>query len=110
MKKENPCAAFIFQLQLLLNIEEMKKYPFKKLVIENGITEEEYHHTMQLLENLDSTYQKEIEDGLLHHETLLIHFAGMLPYKLPVQQTISALEREGYFPDLMKKLKELSEE
>lgn len=108
MKKKTTCETFAFQLQLLLHINELGKYPFTKLVIDRGLSEEEYNRTLGLVEELNRTYIREQEEGLLHHDALLIHFAGMLCYKLPVQESLDALYQEGYYPDLMKKLIELS--
>lgn len=104
MEKENRCRTFSFQLKLLLEVEEINKYPFKKLVIERELTEQEYNETLTLLQTLTDTYEKDAELGLIDHSALLIHYAGMLCYKLPVEETLYALDKEGLYPALTKKL------
>ncbi|QAS51701.1 DUF1878 family protein [Halobacillus litoralis] len=109
MKKENQCEQYSFQLKLLMNVEEMKKYPFTKMVIEKGMTEQEYNETLGLLELLDDTYKEELEYGLIDHSSLLLHYAGMLCSKLPVEGSLQALEGEGLYPELAKKLLQLKD-
>lgn len=91
-----------FRLQLLTNIEEIKKYPFTKMVIDKELTKEEYLETMKLLKELDAAYQIEKEEGLLNPDPLLMHFAGMLCYKLPIKESLQALYEEGIYTQLMK--------
>lgn len=109
MEKENDCQTISFQLKLLLGMDEMRKYPFTRLVIEKNLTKEEYEETMILLQTLSEALQKDLSDGLVDHSGLLFHFAGMLCYKLPIEETINALQQEGLFTDLASKLKKLSE-
>lgn len=104
MEKENRCRTFSFQLKLLLEVEELQKYPFKKLVIEKELTEQEYKETLNLLQTLTHTYERDVESGLIDHSALLLHYAGMLCYKLPVEETLYALNKEGIYPALTQKL------
>jgi hypothetical protein len=104
LEKENRCCTFSFQLKLLLEVEEIKKYPFKKLVIEKELTEKEYKETLNLLETLTQTYERDTESGLIDHSALLLHYAGMLCHKLPIEETLYALEEEGLYPALTSKL------
>ncbi|WP_404451662.1 YhaI family protein [Virgibacillus necropolis] len=98
-----------FHVQLLSKLIDVDKYPFVKLVIENNITEEEYTELFQLLQMLEDNYKSQKEEGFLNFTSLLIHFAGMLNEKLEPNETIYALEREGYFPHLLKEFNNLLE-
>ncbi|MBC5636624.1 DUF1878 family protein [Ornithinibacillus sp. BX22] len=99
MSEHNNLATF--HLQLLTRIIDVNKFPFTKLVIENEITEEEYKEIFHTIENINSEYIEQKEEGLLHYSSLLARFAGLLNPKLNPTDTIYALRREGYFPDLL---------
>ncbi|MYL51156.1 DUF1878 family protein [Halobacillus litoralis] len=107
LKKENQCETFAFHLNLLLEVEEMKKYPFTKLVIEKSLTKKEYKETLQLLEILHERYEEDIANGLINHSNLMIYFAGMLCYKLPIDEALEALNQQGLYPKLTNQLHRL---
>ncbi|MCD5324960.1 DUF1878 family protein [Pontibacillus chungwhensis] len=90
-----------FHVQLLANSEQMKDYPFTKMLIERGVTEEEWQEVMALLATLDARFHEEAEEGLLDFTPLLIHFAGMLNMKLHPDEAILAIKKEGYYSELM---------
>ncbi|MYL73078.1 DUF1878 family protein [Halobacillus litoralis] len=104
LEKVNRCETFAFHLNLLLEVEEMKKYPFTKLVIEKSLTKIEYMETLQLLRTLEERYEEDIANGLIHHNDLMVHFAGMLCYKLPIEETLEALDQQGIHTELTKQL------
>ncbi|MBN9655855.1 DUF1878 family protein [Halobacillus sp. GSS1] len=104
MEKVYRCETFEFHLNLLLEVEEMKKYPFTKLVIDKCLTKIEYMETLQLLKTLQERYEEDVDNGLIHHNNLMVHFAGMLCYKLPIEQTLEALDQQGIYPELTKQL------
>lgn len=100
-----------FQIQLLSKIIDMNKYPLIKLVIENNIDQDEYKELFALLERQNILYEQQKDEGFLNFSSLLIEFAGMLNEKLNPNETIYALRKEEYFPDLMDEfLKIISEE
>lgn len=98
-----------FHVQLLSRLIDVDQYPLIKLVIRNNITEEEYTELFQLLQMLENNYELQKEEGFLDFTPLLINFAGMLNEKLTPNETIYALEREGYFPRLVKEFTNLLE-
>ncbi|WP_226576722.1 DUF1878 family protein [Halobacillus litoralis] len=102
MKRENPCETFSFQLNLLLNVKDMQKYPFTKMVIDYNLTEKEYEETLELLDLLSCKYYEDVNDGLMDHSSLLIHYAGMLCFKMPVNESLKAMYEEGLYVDLVK--------
>ncbi|MFQ3543780.1 DUF1878 family protein [Halobacillus rhizosphaerae] len=104
MEKKETCESCHFHLQLLLKGVELHQFPFTRLVIERGVTEEEYTHTLHLVEELHSNYEKDRSEGLVDYTPLLLHFAGMLTCKLPIKDTLIALREEGIYPALAKEL------
>ncbi|TGB05298.1 DUF1878 family protein [Halobacillus salinus] len=99
-----------FHLRLVMKIEEFSRYPFTRLVIDRHLNESEYNETMELLHILNERYTEEQEEGFVYYKPLLLHFAGMLCYKLPVEETMQALYEEGIYPELMEKLMRSKEE
>ena len=91
-----------FHVQLLSKLIDVDQYPFIKLMIENDISKEEYTELFQLLHTLEEKYVQQKSEGFLDFTALLINFVGMLNEKLEPNETIQALEREGYFPHLIK--------
>ncbi|WP_010093721.1 DUF1878 family protein [Ornithinibacillus scapharcae] len=90
-----------FQIQLLTNIIDIKKFPFTKLIMERRVTEKEYTELFEMLERLNMEYRQQKEEGLLDYSTHLMRFVGMLTEKLDPTETILALECEGYYPELL---------
>ena len=99
--KEDKCKNASFQIQLLSKIIDMNKYPLIKLVIEKNIEQNEYEDLFSLLERLNDQYEQQKEEGFLDFSSLLVEFAGMLNEKLSPDETIYALRKEKYFPELM---------
>lgn len=107
MTKNHDKDIMSFHVQLLSRLIDVDLYPFIKLVIENDISKEEYTELFQLLQTLENKYVQQREEGFLDFTSLLINFAGMLNEKLEPNETIYALEREGYFPHLIKEFTSL---
>ncbi|WP_042149170.1 DUF1878 family protein [Paucisalibacillus sp. EB02] len=90
-----------FQLQLLSKIIDINKFPFTKLVMEHRLTEDEYNKLFSLLEDMNREYRQQKEEGLLNYSSHLVKFAGMLNEKLDPTETVYALHKEGYYPELL---------
>ncbi|TLS38054.1 DUF1878 family protein [Pseudalkalibacillus caeni] len=93
-----------FHQRLLAKMHTMEKVPFYRLVIEKGLTEDEMNEVLDLCEEVNQRFKKQLEEGLVSHTTLLIHFVGMLNVKLAPKETVESLYEQGIFPELMKKL------
>jgi len=93
-----------FHLHLLSKAINADKFPFTKMVIDKELTEKEYNALFQLLRRLDEDLKIQKSEGLLDFTSLLIHFAGMLNWKLSLHETIYALKDEGHYPELMAAL------
>ncbi|MBO8156181.1 MAG: DUF1878 family protein [Bacillaceae bacterium] len=90
-----------FQMDLLMNVIDWDHYPFTKIIIQKGLTKNEFQELMDMLRELDEKYHLQKEEGLLDFTSLLVHFAGMLNEKLDPNETIKALEKEKIYPELM---------
>ncbi|MDC3417275.1 DUF1878 family protein [Aquibacillus salsiterrae] len=91
----------LFQIKLLTQTSDLKRFPFTKLVIQHQLTEEEYEEIFHLLDKLNDEFIQQKEEGFLNFEPLLLHFVGMLTTKLNPFETIDALKKEGHYPSLM---------
>ncbi|ASK60870.1 hypothetical protein CFK37_00925 [Virgibacillus phasianinus] len=94
--------AMSFHIKLLSRLVDVNHYPLVKLVIEKNMTKGEYSELFCLLQTLEEKYEIQKEEGFLDYTSLIVHFAGMLNEKLDPNETIYALEQEGYFPHLIK--------
>ncbi|NWO13927.1 DUF1878 family protein [Virgibacillus sp.] len=106
---KNEAETVAFHLHLLSKIIDKEAHPFTKLIIEQGVTEDEYNHLIRLLDLLEDQLKKQKNAGLLDFSSLLVHFAGMLTEKLAPHQTIYALKKEGYYPSLMNEFLKIME-
>lgn len=91
-----------FYVRLLTQMKLIEDYPFTKMVIEEGVTKDEYQELMKLLTSLHNQYEEQKEAGMLDFTQLLIHFAGMLPIKLHPDLVMNTLIKEGINKELMK--------
>lgn len=107
MRKYGDRDTMSFHVQLLSKLIDVDQFPFVKLVIENNVSKEEYEELFQLLQMLEQKYEIQKDEGFLDFTSLLIHFAGMVTEKLEPNETIYALSKEGYFPNLMREFKTL---
>jgi|SRR5690625_2288723 len=99
-----------FHIQLLAETIDIQKFPMTKLIIDLHVTEEEYEALFHMLQHLEKQYKIQKEEGFVEFTSLLVHFAGMLTQKLPPNQTIYALKKEGYYPSLMNEFIQLIEQ
>ncbi|UOQ43510.1 YhaI family protein [Halobacillus salinarum] len=108
MERKISCETCQFHVQLLLKTGELKGYSFTKMIIEQNLDRQEYEDTLLLLDELNAIYEEDKELGLVDHSGLLLHFAGMLNYKLSVTPALIALYEERIYPELAAKLLQLS--
>lgn len=99
-----------FHLHLLSQVIDSEQYPLTKMMIDSEMTEAEYKALFQLLETLNEKYKRQKAEGLLDYTSLLVHFAGMLDPKLSPNETIHALKKEGYYPEMMTEFLKLIEQ
>ncbi|WP_181349238.1 DUF1878 family protein [Thalassobacillus sp. CUG 92003] len=100
MGENEQCQMLSFHVQLMSNLEWTDAYPFTKMVITHNLTKTEYEQVFFLMEELHDTYEKYQAEGFVDYSPLLIHFAGMLSYKLNPNQALRALYQEGIYPKL----------
>ncbi|MFC4388664.1 DUF1878 family protein [Gracilibacillus marinus] len=93
-----------FHMYLLLSISNIEQHPLIRLLVENNISEREYHQLLALLDELDDIFTEWKEEGYLNFDKLLIWFVGSLCEKLDPELTIKAFLHEGIYSELMKQL------
>jgi hypothetical protein len=99
-----------FYQSLLIEMIDGDKYPFYKLVMQLNLSEEEVHQLFLLCEELSIEYEKQKAEGFVIFNPLLTQFAGMLPPKLDVEETIYALYKQGLFTPLMEEFQHILKE
>ncbi|MEC1261696.1 YhaI family protein [Bacillus swezeyi] len=90
-----------YYMKLLLNTADMDQYPYYKMLIEQGLSEEEAKETEKLCEELAMELEAQKAQGYVMFDHLLTLFAGQLNEKLEVHETIFALHRQGLYKPLM---------
>lgn len=100
-KEGLPVNTLSFHLSLISDLISKDEYPFTKLMIDKAMTEHEYDELFRLLEELNSCFIQQKEEGLLDYTKLLVHFAGMLNEKLHPDETLNALRKEGHYTEMI---------
>ncbi|WP_209122789.1 DUF1878 family protein [Alkalihalobacillus sp. BA299] len=93
-----------FQYSLLLKMIDRESYPFYALALEKNLSEDEVEQVLLLCQELQKEYEEQCELGFVHHTPLLVHFVGMLPEKLNLEDTLSALKAQDLYSDLIEVL------
>ncbi|PAD35042.1 DUF1878 domain-containing protein [Terribacillus saccharophilus] len=92
--EEEKKSTLSFHLHLIAETGVLDKYPFRKLLIERNINEEEYAAVLKMLQRLNRLYKEQKEEGLLDYTSLLLEFVGMMPEKLYYWDVLLALREE----------------
>ncbi|MFP7494844.1 DUF1878 family protein [Terribacillus saccharophilus] len=92
--EEEKKSTLSFHLQLIAETGVLDKYPFRKLLIERDINEEEYAAVVEMLQRLNKLYKEQKQEGLLDYTSLLLEFVGMMPQKLHYWDVLLALREE----------------
>lgn len=88
-----------------------RSYPFYRMVIEEGLTEEEVESVFLLCDEIQQKMHEQMEEGLLSRTSLLTHFVGMLDIKLKPIPTIKAIKaQEEKYAELTEELLSASPE
>ncbi|MBS2771733.1 YhaI family protein [Anoxybacillus rupiensis] len=106
---EKRMAKLEYHRSLLLQMVDESKNPFYSLVITADLAKEEVEEVLSLCEELNKEYEKQKAEGLTIFTPLLLHFAGMLHPRLPLEKTIDALLKQRLFVPLMQEFKKLIE-
>ncbi|QHE51339.1 DUF1878 family protein [Pontibacillus sp. HMF3514] len=107
MKKDHDIETLTFYVELLMQMKELEKYPFMKMLIEKGVTEKEYQELIMLLSNIREEFETQKEAGMLDFTGLLIHYAGKLNPKLHPDELMDALIEEKRFLEVMVQLRKI---
>ncbi|MRX71461.1 DUF1878 family protein [Bacillus lacus] len=91
-----------FYFKLAIEMGNRDAYPFYGLIMDRELGEGDVQRVTALCDELSELLQKQKAQGLVLHENLLTQFAGQLTTKLPVNDTIHALYKQGLYTELMK--------
>jgi hypothetical protein len=67
---------------LLMEMLDIYKFPFYRLVMEEQLSEDETTEILTLCEELNQRFEEMREEGFVHYTPLLTHYVGMLNPKL----------------------------
>jgi hypothetical protein len=106
---ENRIEQLEYYQQLLIQMVDVQKYPFYKMVMREKLSKSEVNEVFALCEALSKKYEEQTKIGFVTFSSLLTHFVGMLNVKLNPEETIDVLYEQNLYTPLMKKLKELKD-
>lgn len=101
---EDRLSTLEFHLQLLLDMVDTNQYPFYQLIIKNGVSKYEMNSLITFCEELNKKYEEQREEGFVDFTLLLVQYVGMLPSVLNPKESLIALKKQSYFPELMSTL------
>jgi hypothetical protein len=104
---EKRIANLEYYQRLLVQMADAEKYPFYLSVMKTGLSAEEIEDIHRICAELEQMLAEQKEQGLLDYMSLLTLFAGQLNHKLPVDDTILALHKQGMYVPLMTEFKKI---
>lgn len=94
-----------YHQKLIVSMLEKSNDEFYKLVIKNGLMEEEVNDFFQHCEKLSIDLEEQKAEGFVYFHPLYQHFSDSLNRKLSVKEVINACVTQNLFVPLMKELK-----
>lgn len=94
-----------FHQKLLLKLINNPKLEFSKLIIENGISEQEVQSFFKLCEEMCNKMAKQKAEGFVYFYPLFDEFSTSLPLTLQTEEVILACLRQNLFESLMLEFK-----
>jgi len=94
-----------YHQKLLLKLLNNPKLEFNKLIIENGISEQEVENFFKLCEEMCKKMAEQKAEGFVYFNPLFDEFSTSLPLTLPTEEVIQACLRQNLFESLMLELK-----
>jgi hypothetical protein len=104
---EKRLAALEYHMELLVKQMDPKKYPLDYLIIEKKLTREDANEIHQTCEELSNEMKRQKAEGFVTFSPLLKLFEQALPPVLKVEETISALLKQGKYTSLMLEFQKL---
>lgn len=93
-----------YHQRLLLKLLAAPNLEFYRLVIENGLSEQEVQAFYQLCENLNIKMEEQKAEGFIHFHPLFNEFLNLLPKKLDVKKVIQSCLNQHLYEPLFKEL------
>jgi hypothetical protein len=80
-------------------------FDFYRVIIENGITEQEVNTFYQLCEKLSMKLAEQKAEGYVHFHPLLIELSASLPANLKIEEIVKACLQQKLFEPLFIELR-----
>jgi hypothetical protein len=94
-----------YHQRLLLKMLTFPNLDFYRLVIENGISEQEVKEFNKLCEGLNIKMEEQKAEGFIHFHPLFIEFLNLLPAELDVKEVIQSCLRQHLYEPLFIEFK-----
>ncbi|BCB02929.1 DUF1878 family protein [Bacillus sp. KH172YL63] len=76
-------------------------YPFHRLIIQGGLSEEEVQAFLLLCDRLSKKFEKQKAEGFVYHTPLFKEFKNELHPKLEVKEVVESCLAQELYPALM---------
>jgi hypothetical protein len=93
-----------YHQKLLVKLINNSKLTFYKLVVENGVTEQEVNTFFQLCDKLSKELEEQKAEGYVYFHPLFDELSGSLPKKLGPKEVIKACLEQGLYEPLFQEL------
>ncbi|WP_251554872.1 DUF1878 family protein [Neobacillus muris] len=91
-----------YHQKLLVKLTKNPELEFLRLIIENGLSEQEVEDILTLCDKLNKKYADQKADGYLYFHPLLEEFTDALPTNLDTQSVIKACITQGLYMPLFQ--------
>jgi hypothetical protein len=94
-----------YHQRLILKMLTEPRHEFDKLIIENGISEQEVQTFFQLCDDLSIKMEEQKAEGFVYFHPLFNKFSSCLPAKLNVREVIQSCLRQNLYEPLFTEFK-----
>ncbi|MGM9988908.1 MAG: DUF1878 family protein [Bacillaceae bacterium] len=90
-----------YYISLLVPMVNSKEFPFYFIIVKYKLTKEIEKEILKSCEKINKQYIVEKQEGFVHFEPLLEKFRQTIPSHVPIEELVSALKSQHYYPSLM---------
>ncbi|MEH7417762.1 DUF1878 family protein [Neobacillus drentensis] len=93
-----------FHQRLIIKLLNHPHYDFYRLIIENGISEQEVNDFYYLCDKLSMKLAKQKAEGFVHFHPLLNQLSTALPANLKIEEVVKACLRQQLYKPLFEEI------
>ncbi|MEH7549269.1 DUF1878 family protein [Neobacillus vireti] len=93
-----------FHQRLLIKLLDNPNYDFYRLIIENGISEQEANKFYYLCDKLNMKLAEQKAEGFVHFHPLFKQLSAMLPANLKIEEVVRACLKQKLFEPLFEEI------